>query len=92
MTKKGGSSSETIKPKPKTKPKTKPKPKTKKVVAKGLSNVELLLKQQRMDIKKLEEDINKLRKKQEKTKEMSYRRTKRRTSKRLAYKREASKR
>ncbi len=45
-----------------------------------------------MDIEKLQKEIDKLRKKQEKTKAMSRKRATRRTSQRLAIIREASKR
>lgn len=76
----------------KPKPKIKTKPKSKKVVAKGLSDVEKKLIQQRVDIGNLQKEIDKLRKKGEKTKAMSHKRATRRTSQRLAIKREASKR
>ena len=76
----------------KPKPKIKTKPKSKKVVAKGLSDVEKKLIQQRVDIGNLQKEIDKLRKKGEKTKAMTYKLTTRRTSKRLAIKREDSKR
>jgi hypothetical protein len=81
---------EIIKPKSKSKPK--PKTRKNKVVAKGLSGVEKILIQQRMEIENIQKRIDKLRTKHGKTQEMTYKLTNRRTSKRLASKREAYKR